>query len=622
MSTEQSQPLTTPEKNMGSAEARNASLPTRRSQAPAWQVMIPPSSVRLSLEQKVASTSQAAVRIDAASPLGGPKLEYHWSASVGFHQPLATALEIIAPTVELGDSLRDQSLSPSQAELLSYERRERLEQRELAARKGGATGNNAQAAHQLLVPLEQAKQIVFAIAEQVKNQQQVTRNDLKLLKMAQLRIRQANQRAERFLHQQPGGSSVRHRFYPAQWLELIQSRLETQANQAGVRLVWVGWDRSLPRLYLDVAQLRHAMLRLVSSAIATSLPGDEVCVRVAWQRNVTQQLIIAVEDMRGALSDDRLGFLNLDRLPKLADRGAMRDADPLNAAKQLIHGLGGDLSARRLPTKGLLFRISLPTDDPLSLVRCWLARRAPNLAKLSPAIPYKIGIYAVRARGVGMDGVDRALQQTLPGNQLLYRVSKDRWLWVVLTQAPMDSGRTLHQVLQRIGCRKQNAYQAALVYASECFQSDELQAPITARSLVNRLAYSVATRMTRLAGNHVPPVSDLKHRSWTLDLSQPSVPQRQLRADGPESHHPHLQTEQTSSGRNATQDSAINRALTELAEQWHATQRNLAKQTSLLAGISKTTRGDRGLAASVDASHPMLAPHQPLGLPASLPVDR
>ncbi len=59
---------------------------------------------------------------------------------------------------------------------------------------------------------------------------------------------------------------------------------------------WVGWDRSLPRLYIDPNQLGRVLITLISNAVAASPRGSRLSLRVAWQTNVTQRLVIAIED--------------------------------------------------------------------------------------------------------------------------------------------------------------------------------------------------------------------------------------------------------------------------------------------------------------------------------------
>ncbi|MCA9160701.1 MAG: hypothetical protein KDA72_20360, partial [Planctomycetales bacterium] len=140
----------------------------------------------------------------------------------------------------------------------------------------------AEAAHDIRSPIAVAQQILSTLSQRVRRDGQMTKAETELLDEAQVRLTQANRWAEGILveqslaHGQP--VNVRRRFYPIQWLRGIQPLLNSLAIQHGVKLAWVGWDRSLPRLYLDANHLSRAVLNLVSNAIQASRPGSQIRV--------------------------------------------------------------------------------------------------------------------------------------------------------------------------------------------------------------------------------------------------------------------------------------------------------------------------------------------------------
>ncbi len=141
----------------------------------------------------------------------------------------------------------------------------------LAAEHAHLSQMLAEAAHDIRSPIAVAQQIISTLSQRVRRDGQLTKAETELLDEVQVRLTQANRWAESILveqsleHGQP--VNVRRRFYPLQWLRGIQPLLNSLAIQHGVNLAWLGWDRSLPRLYLDANHLSRAVLNLVSNAI-------------------------------------------------------------------------------------------------------------------------------------------------------------------------------------------------------------------------------------------------------------------------------------------------------------------------------------------------------------------
>ncbi len=98
-------------------------------------------------------------------------------------------------------------------------------------------------------------------------------------------------------------SALRKRFYPAQWKKLQAAGLEALVASRGLRLEWIGWDRSLPRLYLPLEGLSRLMteaLDAVASEVARGPMVREgvrpISLRISSQRSgLAGNLILVIE---------------------------------------------------------------------------------------------------------------------------------------------------------------------------------------------------------------------------------------------------------------------------------------------------------------------------------------
>lgn len=471
----------------------------------------------------------------------------------------------------------------------------------------------AEVAHDVRAPIAVAQQIISTLSQRSQHLGQWTSEQTELLHEAQLRLTQANRWAEGILvqrgldHGQP--VNIRRRFYPQQWLRSVQPLLNSLAKQRGVRLLWIGWDRSLPRLYSDANQLSRVLLNLVDNAIQASRPGDEVRVHVAWQTRVTQRMIVTIEDDGCGLSQELMQQINAPHNPS---------SDPLQTnsgiglglttAKKLVHALGGALRAQRPSGGGTRFSLMLPVDNYHSLVHSWLQQNS-NRTRLSADSPQpQITIHALRsARTVTSplmwNEIDLQLQQAAGEDDLVYRVARDRWLW--LSKQARRGNETVPKAMSTALSKlreRDNAWNLALDCRQQqvfAWQPPTAQIPIHSaarpvaggQTCVMRLTSIIAERIAELIGDHVPPIDDLQIGENPIVIRPNAGGQaRLIRSDRAHWDRPTrpLTTASLKPAPTATASisetpcESFSGTLAELAQQWHSRQVRLDQiQTSI-----------------------------------------
>lgn len=460
----------------------------------------------------------------------------------------------------------------------------------------------AEVAHDIRSPIAVAQQIISSLSQRAQPFSQWTSEQTELLHEAQLRLTQANRWAEGILvqhsldHGQP--VSVRRRFYPQQWLRSVQPLLNSLAKQRGVRLLWIGWDRSLPRLYSDANQLSRVLLNLVDNAIQASRPGNEVRVHVAWQTPVTQRMIVTIEDDGRGLSRELMQQVNAPHNPS---------SDPLQSnsgiglglttAKTLVHALGGTLRAQHPSNGGTRFSLMLPVDNYHSLVHSWLQQNSSQSRLLANSPQQQITIHALRSAheitSPSMwNEIDLQLQQAASGDDLVYRVARDRWLWLSKqatrgsAAVPAAMSAALRTLRERdnawnlaLDCRQQQVF----TWQSPAAQSsspDGSRAVTSGHTCVMRLTSIIAERIAELIGEHVPPIDDLQLTNPIVVRPTAGGQPRLIRSDRAHCDRP-AQAKTPGSAKPApaataaiaeTPCDSFSGTLAELAQQWHSRQ--------------------------------------------------
>lgn len=232
--------------------------------------------------------------------------------------------------------------------------------------------------------------------------------------------------APRFqIRQSQGTSIVRQRFYPAQLRRLLNLDLISLSAPRKHRLTWVGWDRSLPRLYLPVEPL----LRLVIEAVdgitrqpAQSMTPASIRLRVECQRMANATLVVGLDADQWLCDAKFRGALNA-RWFRTGSQAHLWQ----RLARQ-CDTVGGWLSVANLPGGGASLLINLPTDQPRALVHSWLSRKFASHPSSTVSL-YAIGrsrietVEELRAANIRLQSLSRS-------EDYIYRTCHGRWIWL------------------------------------------------------------------------------------------------------------------------------------------------------------------------------------------------
>ncbi len=492
-----------------------------------WRLLILPN--RLS-PTGIATDSALRLRLDAAHGVAPSLGEFSWRADIG----LSTAFDSASCSQFDCCSATPVSVAPTRiaSEVVPVQpiRQTQLMQPEQdQPKESSACGDRyramlAEAAHDIRAPLGVARQILSRIASRVRQDGGLSTQEIRLLDSANDRLQQATTWVDGILlpnrlEKQEAGT-MRQRFYPHQLRGIVEPMVSAMARDRNIELDWVGWDRSLPRLYLDSNQLGRVLLNLISNAIAASARGSRLSLRIAWQTNVTQRLVIAVEDEGCGISAPMLRFINSAQpMPAPAEAGI-----GLVTVKSLMNAIGGSISAQVGPLGGTLFRITVPVDNRLSLVRGWLIQQSQNAARQalgnkgvggSNAVKKKSTIQLHVLRSVDADTalVDQWLQQAAAAEDFVYRVSGDRWLWLSINGKASQVATAAATAASHCASLSQEHHAKVNCQLAAEWMNVDLQALHSAenqRNLLPQLSATIADKFACLAGNRVPPINDLK----------------------------------------------------------------------------------------------------------------
>jgi len=377
----------------------------------------------------------------------------------------------------------------------------------------------AEAAHDIRAPLGVARQILNRIASRVREDGTLSNQDQRLLASANDRLEQATTWVDGILRpnrlQQVALGTMRQRFYPHQLRGIVEPVVNDMANQRNVVLDWVGWDRSLPRLYLDPNQLGRILLNLINNAIAASPRGSRLSLRIAWQTNVTQRLVIAVEDEGRGLSSALLRFVNSAQPVQPPAEASIG----LATVKSLINAIGGSISAQVGQLGGTLFRVTVPVDNRLSLVRGWLLQQSQLADRGGKKALNNIQLHMLRSTGLDTSVVDQWLQQAAAPEDFVYRVSEERWLWLSVGTKSASAGAAISGGATE-AVNKYSALAEARNGQLNCQLAAEwlnvelqsLHSTSNQRNLLPQLAAAIADKFATLSDNRIPPINELRNR--------------------------------------------------------------------------------------------------------------
>lgn len=307
---------------------------------------------------------------------------------------------------------------------------------------------------------------------------------------------------------------LRQRFFPAQWRRQAGAQLEKRAEQHGLSIQWLGWQRSLPRLYLPASLLTATLVDAVDrmgglvNDVDSSRKSDvPLRLSTGWRVGTQQCFELKLYHPQAELEATAVASANasgLNSLP-LAE-------GPLARIQRHAWQLGGRLSAS-LPTGGgTELRLELPVDHPDSMVPAWLAgqlqrRWKPARVRTMPAAVINLFVIGRRRAETShrLQAADVRLQSLSRDCDLVVRAGYGRWLW--LTAA--------HDLP---GFVKDDAWMFAHLHAwrYEARRPEVNDARCGQALAAERLAGDIARAMQRAIGMHVPPLD-------RLTIAEPTV---------------------------------------------------------------------------------------------------
>ncbi|MCC6512271.1 MAG: hypothetical protein IT423_24445 [Pirellulaceae bacterium] len=254
---------------------------------------------------------------------------------------------------------------------------------------------------------------------------------------APTRVVRANERLiSRSVERMPGAALAwlhRQRFYPAQWRKLAAPALQESIAHQQLSLKWIGWERSLPRMYLPVGLLTR-MIQDAIQCIANSISRDarqraDLSLSVVWQVSTQQAWELIIEHPFCEIPPATMAALNAPR----NEESHRTDNDPYQRIQRQLKTLGGWLTAHQRLGGGAGVRFSLPVDQPQTLVRSWLEHSAHSMShEVSEDQLVAMHIIGRRSReGVEqLHAADARLQSLARPGDFVYRVGYGRWLWL------------------------------------------------------------------------------------------------------------------------------------------------------------------------------------------------
>ena len=184
-----------------------------------------------------------------------------------------------------------------------------------------------------------------------------------------------------------------------------------------------------------------------------------------------------------------------------------------------MSAIGGSISAQVGPLGGTVFRITVPVDNRLSLVRGWLLQQSQVADRIGKHAFDNVQLHMLRSSGLDTTIMDQWLQQSAAPEDFVYRVSEDRWLWLSIgwkstTALGTARGGAVDAVNKYSAQAKAENGQLTVQLAAEWLNVElqSLHSATNQRNLLPQLAASIADKFAALTGNRVPPINELKNR--------------------------------------------------------------------------------------------------------------
>lgn len=567
------------------SESKSNTQAQAKAQSPAsksrWQLLVVPSAT-------TATSKLNSVRIDSAHSINAPHVQLGWSQQVGWHNPISTTvlpsmntttvspahITIKAPKFLLNaDRNADRNAVRAEHVPNQVELDKRLI--EMAS----------QLATDIRDPLAAAHRIVSVISHQVRSNSFLTLDDADLLAAASNKLDLVAQWTDSILLtrklEEGGIEIIRSRFTPAQWRDSVKELIEKIAIPKRIRIQWIGWDAELPCLYLDPNHMTRAIFNLVASSVAASEVQSELTIRINWQNNVTQRLMITIEDNGPGLPSNLMKILNSSTIDSLLPAKGVG----LQAARQLINSIGGLVAAQHGSTSGTIIRLSLPVDTYASMIRSWILQNATFGVDRSK---YHVSLFAVRSGVAEAEAFNVHLQKSANSKQFVYRVAANRWLVLEMKSATERSDSTLMANAQRyvpVKLQDSQPWLSQSVFQSQSFELDGLLGRSDGSLRLPQLTEQLAAKFSELLNHQQPAIE-------SLTINKDEIPTPHIRREiktleiSPSSHAIEKSNSARSSG-SSEQPGA--KTVSDIVKQWKMVQAKLAKITNHPAVIAHVT---------------------------------
>ncbi|MFO0943728.1 MAG: sensor histidine kinase [Pirellulales bacterium] len=498
------------------SQSAKTTVTTARTAKPSrWQLLVVPSAT-------TTGTKINTHRIDSAHPLGGPHMQLGWIQQVGWHSPLASDPAAAAISItnlaqsSVGHAEHPRVKAPKFL-INSHRVSKQPEIVETAELDKRLIELAIQLATDIRGPLAAAHRIVSELSHQVRFNSFLSVDDADRLAGASNKLDLIAQWTDSILLTRKvdadGVEIIRSRFTPVQWMHSVRELLEKIALPKRIQIEWIGWDAELPCLYLDPNHLTRAVVNLIANAAAASELGGKIIIRANWQNNVTQRLMITIEDNGLGLPANLMKMLNSSTVENLLPTKGIG----LQSARQLITSIGGLIAAQHGTNGGTIVRVSLPVDTYPSMIRAWMlqnATLAPNNAT------YRVSLFAVRSTLSECDAFNVHLQRAATSKQFVYRVAENRWLILELKAAHERSDSTIMAAAERfVPMRLQDSqpWLSQSVFNSQDFILDGLLGRTDGTLRLPQLTEQVAAKFAELL-NHKKPAID------TLTINGAEIP--------------------------------------------------------------------------------------------------
>jgi hypothetical protein len=388
-------------------------------------------------------------RIDLAHPVFPPHLSLCWKREFGIHHHKANGLtDFSAENASLPRGLdshkQPQRIGPARPKMLnpgpashgkgaSDAQPASLGTQETATDWEALPNLLGPLANDLRQPLSVAWQTLNNLAAKFRSGGPASLEDSQLLNSTASKLAILADWSDDILlsHQALLGeiSFVRRRFRAMDWRDSLHNLLEGMARDQHAELQWVGWDDSLPNLYLDPSLITKAVYNLSACMLRSMAAGSSLRIRASRHSATSRHLLITLEAVQCSLPHTWIQLINgsgTDFSPSLT-------ATALLNSKSIIAIHGGSLTAHRTPSGGCELRISLTVDSAESLVCSWLLR---NLQLGVLAKKQLLSLHAAKLKRGDGEQANKLLQQSAGDRALVIRVSISRWLILELNSIP------------------------------------------------------------------------------------------------------------------------------------------------------------------------------------------